>query len=123
MDIIMNSGSLVIIIGLMIMSYIAMKIIFIISKKLYKFRIMRKIGIIATTYAVLQIPLEKMIIESYLDILLAAFLNLVGMLISKDTDDYLDWWSTFPNLLCTVLTYLSIIIVLYLPHRMNTKIR
>lgn len=116
MNIFNNSGSLLVVFVLMVINWIFWNLVTGISKRYYKNRIFRKIGVFSSTKTPFRIPILHVAVEGYTDLLLAAYLGMFDFCRS-----FAHWtlfrenFSNFSNTLTTLSTIIVSILITGLP--------
>ena len=49
-------------------------------------------------------PMQKLFVETYIDIIFAASLNYYAIMQTKEPEEFLEFFNSFENLICTILT-------------------
>jgi hypothetical protein len=115
MNFFFNSESMLLIVLFMIVQFFGANLFLIIAKRCYKFKLCRKLGLKADTNKELKVPLQKLFLELYIEIVLCSFLNVIAIWREDSLDSIFSYFETFADFLCSSLALLATILVILAP--------
>ena len=99
-----TTGSLTLMAVGTVIWYLCMRILNWLAKKGYRLGVCRKVGLYARGRTGLRAPLLTLLLDGYIDCVLAAALNCVAIARSAEAGHVGDWFDGPGNLLCVALT-------------------
>ena len=113
-----NSGSYL---SMLILLFLLTILLFIINKIAtccFKYNIARRIGIWAYEkcyYDHLEQQCCKLILESYFDVSICSFINLLAFMESRNAMEFYEFFRTYDDIMCSIIVLVHILLVILLP--------
>ena len=118
MNYVQNSGSILILLVLILLEPFALILlnkICVMCSKHYIFRVIGAFFYNKKPFSGLRNALIRLFMESYLELCMCTFLNVMAFSHAKNLSELIEFFSTIDDLLCSMLTCLTFILILIFP--------
>ena len=122
LNFLMNSGSMGIAVFLVIIYFFVFMCLDKSSKRNYRSRTCRKVGIWSKGKIEFRIPLLTMLVEGYIDVTISAYLGMVALYRSYEKDELIEWFSNPTDGFLATITILTFITVIIIPFYINWRL-
>jgi hypothetical protein len=119
----MNTGSLMVLLFLMNLNFLFWIIMHYISVRFFMLRSFRKIGIMASNSGKMRNPLQLLLIDVYIDIILASSMNFFAIYYTRDPWELWEFFSTPANFMCSFFTFAFFLLGIMAPVQLTAVIR